>query len=204
MSVTITARQLRAKGACADQLALFRERFGASVTFDTLEALEAACVANPDFDYSWAAGALFSEPIWEEYERQRAPILAEYERQRAPIWAEYERQRAPILAEYERQHEPIRTEYARQRAPIWAEYERQRAPIWAEYERQHEPIWAEYARQRATLWATLFWKHARCGTRQARRYRGRDYLKGITVERCPQGGATIYIWGCDGTVCAAI
>jgi cell division septum initiation protein DivIVA len=105
----ITAARREKAGACADQVALFRETFGARVAV-TVPAMEA--VANL-FDWEWAAQHLLS-----------AAARAEYARARAPAWAEYERVTAAALAEYERVT-----------AAAWAEYERVRAAAWAEYER---------------------------------------------------------------------
>jgi hypothetical protein len=156
----ITHKQLKALGACADQRAMFVERFGKSV--DVTMANVDACAQG--FDVAWLAQNVLPAPLWAEYKRQcalllaeckrqRAPLLAEYERQQEPLLAEYRRTLVPLLAEYERQHAPLLAEYERQHAPLWAEYDRQRAPLWAEYDRQQAPLWAEYKRQCALLLA---------------------------------------------------
>ena len=85
-------------GACAEQVRLFREKFGESV-FVT----EDLCVSVArEFDFNWAARHLLSPAALDEYERVTAPAWAEYERVKASARAEYERVTAPALAEYER------------------------------------------------------------------------------------------------------
>jgi hypothetical protein len=139
--VTITLAQLKSAGACSDQVAIFKVKFGKSVVVTEAVALE---VAN-SFDWNWAAAYLLSAPALAEYERVCAPALAEYERVRAPALAEYERVCAPALAEYERVC-----------APAWAEYERVSATALAEYDRVRAPALAEYERVRATTFARLY------------------------------------------------
>ena len=119
----ITAKALREKGACPEQVELFVSEWpeGGEVTEAGL--LRAAKIG---LDMGWFARHFLPSPLWAEYERQDAPLWAEYDRQDASLLAEYLRQRAPILAEYKRQN-----------AALWAEYERQRAPLWEEYKRQN-------------------------------------------------------------------
>ena len=94
----ITARMLQAKGACTDQVTLFRTLFpkGGTVT-------RAMCIKYAqDFDFEWAAWNLLSAPARAEYQRVQAPARAEYERVTDAARAEYERVQAPALAEYQR------------------------------------------------------------------------------------------------------
>jgi hypothetical protein len=98
MPSTITLAQLKTADACADQRALFKKTFGASV-----EVTEALCASVADkFDWDWASAYLLGAPALAEYERARATAWAEYERVCAPAWADYERARATAMAEYER------------------------------------------------------------------------------------------------------
>jgi hypothetical protein len=95
----ITHEQLKALGACADQRAMFVERFGESV--DVTMANVDACAQG--FDVTWLAQHVLPARLLAEYERQNAALWAEYERQRAPLWAEYERQHAALWAAHKRQ-----------------------------------------------------------------------------------------------------
>jgi hypothetical protein len=110
----ITHEQLKALGACADQLAMFVARFGESV--EVTMANVDACAQG--FNVAWLAQNVLPARLLAEYERQRALLWAEYGRQHAPLWAAYDRQRALSLAEYDRQH-----------AALWAEYKRQHVRV---------------------------------------------------------------------------
>ena len=126
----ILLSDLRAAGACADQVALFEARFG-----DGVDVTEALCLSVADlFDWNWAAGYLLPALARVEYRRALAPALAEYERTVAPALAEYERTVAPARAEYERALAPAWTEYDRADralAPARAEYDRAAAVSFA-------------------------------------------------------------------------
>jgi cell division septum initiation protein DivIVA len=113
----LTLDTLRAKNACAGQLAEFRARFG-----DSVDVTPGLCESvAPVFNWDWAARNLLTASARAEYERVRAAALAEYERVTASAWAEYERVTAPALAEYERV-----------RASAWAEHQRARARAFGE------------------------------------------------------------------------
>jgi len=96
----IAVKQLRALGACAEQVEMFECLFGASV-----EVTEALCVKHAqDFGvgaWDWAAGHLLSPSAWAEYKAATATALATYEAARAPARATYEAARATAWAEYE-------------------------------------------------------------------------------------------------------
>jgi hypothetical protein len=97
-SRTLTLTTLKKKGACKEQVALFRKMFGRSV-----EITEALCVEHAAvFSWGWAAQNLLTAPAWAECERVTAPALAEYQRVRAAALTEYQRVRAAALAEYQR------------------------------------------------------------------------------------------------------
>jgi hypothetical protein len=98
-TITITYAQLKAKRACAGQLAFFKKRFGNAVTVTRDDAGDKA----RGFNIDWLAKVLLSAPLWAEYERQRGVLSAEYERQCAAMGDECERQRAQRWAKYERQ-----------------------------------------------------------------------------------------------------
>jgi hypothetical protein len=125
----ITYKELRDKGACVDQLALFKSRFGAAVTV----TVEGALGLAKGFDLNWLDKHFLTGAISAEYKTKHASIWAEYEAKRASIWAEYNTKRASISAEYEAKRASILAEYNTKRASIWAEYEAKRAPILAEY-----------------------------------------------------------------------
>ena len=96
MKVTVTL--LKRKGACSEQVALFKELFPKGV-----EITEEVCVGVADkFNWNWAAENLLSVPAYAEYQRVTVPAYAEYQRVRAPAYAEYERVTAPADAKYER------------------------------------------------------------------------------------------------------
>ena len=105
------------KGACSNQVELFRAMFGESVN-----VTQELCVSVADkFDFEWTALQLLTPTA-----------QAEYERVRAQAWAEYERVEAPVRAKYERVEAPARAEYERVRASAWAEKERVMASTFAE------------------------------------------------------------------------
>ena len=115
----ILLSDLRAAGACADQVALFEARFG-----DGVDVTEALCLSVADlFDWNWAAGYLLPALARVEYRRALAPALAEYERTVAPARAEYERALAPAWTEYDRADRAL--------APARAEYDRAAAVSFA-------------------------------------------------------------------------
>jgi hypothetical protein len=94
---TLHIDQLRAIGACTEQVKLFAKMFGASV-----QVTEALAVEHFDkFDWAFAA-RLLSDAGQAEYDRVTAPAWAEYERVTASAWAEYERVTASAWAEYGR------------------------------------------------------------------------------------------------------
>ena len=127
MTARITYAQLRASGACRDQLALFKRKFGDSVEV-TVQLAES--VAN-EFDWDWVASKLLKAPAWDEYERVTAAAWDEYERVTAAAWAEYYRVTAPAWDEYKRVKAAARAECERVTAAAWAEYYRVGAAAFA-------------------------------------------------------------------------
>ena len=141
MSRTLTIQTLIGKGACPEQVELFRAKFGESV-----RVTQRLCVSVADaFAWNWAAQHLLSTLAWAEYVRVKAPAQAKYERVEAAAWAEYGRVTAPAWPEYERV-----------RAAAWAEYERVTAAAGAECWRVRAPALAEYGRVTARTFAKLY------------------------------------------------
>ena len=94
MSRTLTLQTLIDKGACSEQVELFRTRFGTSV-----RVTQRLCVSVADaFAWGWAAQHLLSAPAWAEYVRVNAAAQAEHERVWAAAWAEYDRVTARTFA----------------------------------------------------------------------------------------------------------
>jgi hypothetical protein len=83
MSRTLTLQILIDKGACLEQVELFRAKFGTSV-----RVTQRLCVSVADaFAWDWAAQHLLSAPAWAEYVRVKAPARAEYVRVKARTFA---------------------------------------------------------------------------------------------------------------------
>jgi cell division septum initiation protein DivIVA len=133
---------LRAAGACQDQVDLFRKHFKGGGTVTLARARKVASL----FDWDWAARHLLSSAGQADYERVKAPALADYQRVEVPALADYQRVKASAWADYERV-----------KAPAWAEYQRVKASAWAEYQRATAPAWAEYQRAMASAWFAA-WK----------------------------------------------
>jgi hypothetical protein len=126
----VSARILRCKRACTEQVEKFKELFGG----DNVVITKELCVKHAqDFDWNWAAKKLLPESLRAEYEAKRAPLLAEYDAKIAPLLAEYDAKIAPLLAEYRAKHAPLLAEYEAKYAPLRAEYGAKRASLRAEY-----------------------------------------------------------------------
>ena len=93
---TISAAQLRALGACLDQVERFHEIFGAGEVVVTREL----CIHHAqEFDWTWAAMYLLTERGRADYEAKHAPLWADYEARRAPLDADYNVKRALLWAD---------------------------------------------------------------------------------------------------------
>ena len=98
MSRILRLQTLIDKGACAEQVELFRKLYG-----DKVRVTQKLCVAVADkFSFDWAATKLLSASAGAEYERDMAQVWAEYQRVMASAGAEYERVMASAWAEYQR------------------------------------------------------------------------------------------------------
>jgi hypothetical protein len=115
------------KGACESQRDKFKKLFGKSVMVTEELAIKHA----QDFDWSWAAKYLLSEPARAEYERVRAPALAVYNNVLTAAWAEYSRATEPAWAEYSRAIATALEEYDKANATARAEYNKAMAPAFA-------------------------------------------------------------------------
>src|ERR1700693_3758700 len=103
----LTAKILKDKGACEEQVALFEKYFpkGGKVTVEK-------CVKVAHlFNFDWAAQNLFLSSASVKYEKARAPASAKYEKARASASAKYKKATAPASSEY-----------AKARASAWAKY----------------------------------------------------------------------------------
>ena len=115
-SRTLTLATLKKKGACSEQVALFRKLFGKSV-----EITEALCAEHAKaFSWEWAAGNLLTAAACVEYRHVTAAAWAEYDRVVAPAWAECLRVAAAALEEYKRVAAAACAEYQRVTAAAWA------------------------------------------------------------------------------------
>jgi hypothetical protein len=122
----ITADML--KGACAEQLRIFRREWpkGAPVS-----ARSAARAAKLGLDAAWVAKCLLSAPALAQYEAACATALAQYEAACAPALAQYEAACATALAQYEAACATALAQYEAVRAPALAQYEAARwAALW--------------------------------------------------------------------------
>ena len=118
--MNITLSLLKSKGACDDQVRLFRTHFGEGpAPLDDATALRMASV----FYFDWAAWNLLSPEGWKAYEDARALLLKTYEEARAPLWKTYEDAAAPLLKTYQEAT-----------APLWKAYEVATAPLLKAYE----------------------------------------------------------------------
>ena len=127
MTVILTYERLKQAGACRDQLALFKRKYGASVAVTVEAAIEAAS----EFDWTWAR-RLLDEPAQAAYNAATAPARAAYGAARAPARAAYEAARSPARAAYNAAG-----------ASAWAAYEAATAPAWAAYEAATASAWAQ-------------------------------------------------------------
>ena len=93
----ITLQMLLDKGACDEQVRLFKETFPKKGEAKVTKAL-CAKVAHL-FDFEWAAVNFLPGHLWAEYESKRAPLLAEYKSKEAPLWAEYKSKCALLFCE---------------------------------------------------------------------------------------------------------
>jgi hypothetical protein len=112
--VKITLKQLKNLDACEDQLKLFEEVFGESVSFKTkAQAIKVAVKVAQKFDFEgWASANLLKGGYRKAYWEAEAPLLKAYEEAVAPLWEAYQEAKAPLLKAY---NEAV--------APLWEAYQ---------------------------------------------------------------------------------
>lgn len=94
VSRELRCSQLTRLGACAEQRAAFRARFGRAV-----QVTEDVCVAHASvFDWTWAAEHLLGPDAWAAYKAVEADALAAYKAATADAWAAYEAAQARAFA----------------------------------------------------------------------------------------------------------
>lgn len=100
------------KGACTQQVNLFRELFGESVTVTERRAVSVA----GNFHWTWAAMKLLSQTALDEYLRTKQTALVEYEKVRLTALDKYTRTRQPAWDEYEKIRQTAWDEYKKTQA----------------------------------------------------------------------------------------
>jgi len=95
--MNITLSLLESKGACDDQVRLFRTHFGeCPAPLDDATALRMASV----FDFDWAAQNLLSPEGWKAYEEAEASLWKTYMEAKAPLLKAYDDAKAPLWKTY--------------------------------------------------------------------------------------------------------
>ena len=130
-SGSITLSLLESKGACEDQVLLFRAHFGEGpAPLDDATAIRMASV----FDFDWAAQNLLSPDGWKAYEEAEASLLKTYEDATAPLWKTYVEAKAPLWNTYDDAKAPLWKTYMEAVAPLRKAYEDAEAPLLKTYE----------------------------------------------------------------------
>jgi hypothetical protein len=142
--VNITLALLKSKGACANQVALFKQHFGEGpAPLDDATAIKMARV----FDFSWAADNLLSEEGRKAYKEAMAALRKAYEESRAALWKAYEEAEAPLWKAYEEAKAPLWKAYKEAEAPLWKAYEEAKAPLRKAYEEAKALAFVNIARK---------------------------------------------------------
>lgn len=140
-SRTLTMATLRKKGACRDQIALFRELFGTRV--EVTEALAAEHAGQ--FIAAWAADHLLSRQARATYDTAMAQARATYDTARAQARAAYDAAMAHARrAAYDAARE------------AWDAYDAATAPAWDAYSAASNAAWAAYNAAKAKAWARAY------------------------------------------------
>ena len=146
----ITVKQLKKLGACRDQVALFKETFGASAKV-TLENCLIAAEAGLDID--WASRRLLTSRQRAAYLAATAPARAVYLATRAPARAAYLAATAPARAACLAATAPARAAHKAAKASAWAAYLAATAQAWADYEAAETQDWTDHDATKAPAWA---------------------------------------------------
>ena len=105
----LTAQMLRDKKACGEQVELFVELFGESVS-----VTQKRCAAHAnEFDWEWAAEKLLPKPAWAEFDKVRDAAWAEFDKVRDVAWAEYDKVCNAAWAEYYKVRDAALAKYHR-------------------------------------------------------------------------------------------
>lgn len=113
----ISIKHLKALGACKEQTQKFKEIFGESVKFESLEeAQDLALKYAQEFDFGWIGGEVFGEA----YEEAEANLWKAYREAKAPLWKAYQEAKATLLKAYEEAEASLRKVFLEGHAKIFA------------------------------------------------------------------------------------
>ena len=155
-TVTITLDQLKSLNACEEQLKLFEEVFGDTVSFKTeAQATKVAVKMAHKFDFGWASDNLLKggyrkaheeaeASLYKAYEEAREPLLKAYEEAVATLWKAYKEAEAPLYKAYKEAEAPLYEAYEEAVAPLLKAYEEAIAPLSKAYEEAIAPLWKTY------------------------------------------------------------
>lgn len=134
----INYRLLKSKGACAEELALFKEHFGVKKSVPLTEAV--ARKFGTVFNIDWAAENLLSyndyldfqgayESHIEEYVYATTKHMNEYDKAEEKLWYEYKKRGAGKLMwdEYEESLKPFTDKYNKATKPACDKYKKAKA-----------------------------------------------------------------------------
>jgi len=121
--VMITAKMLRAKGAYADQVEIFRKMWPGGATVTKGNALKAAKLGLND---EWFARYLLPTKLHNEYDAKLKPLDDEYLAKLKLLDDEYWAKLKPLDDEYDAKRKPLDDEYDAKREPLDDEYDAKR------------------------------------------------------------------------------
>lgn len=172
----ITIKHLKALRACREETQKFKETFGESLKFDSLEeAQELAIKYAKEFDLDWIGEKVFGkdylvakDSLREAYQEALAPVHKIYQEAEAPLWKAYEEAEAPLREAYEEARAPLlkayrvaestaRRTYREAIAPLWKAYQEAVAPVCKAREEAESSLWKAYKENCAKLFATMWW-----------------------------------------------
>ena len=134
-TVTITLNQLKGLDACEDQLKLFEEVFGDTVSFKTkAQAVKVAVKVAHKFDFDWASDNLLKGVYRKAYWEAEASLEEDYYEAVDPFWKAYREARDPLWNAYEVAKAPLREDYWEAISPLSKAYDEAKAPLYKDYE----------------------------------------------------------------------
>ncbi len=122
-AMTITLKQLRALGACSEQVSKFEKTFGKEVTLTREVVLEHFHA----FDMDWLIPKILTPVQLKAYLDAKAPLWKAYQDAEATLWKAYLDARAPLWKAYQDARAPLLRSYVDARAPLWKAYQDARA-----------------------------------------------------------------------------